>query len=164
MEKTNYKTMKEIMNGVSDRIHYSRHAEQLASLALTKFAERITEKGATILSCSPKTIKLDDGEIIKVVGMYLKYTYNLNSVYYIQFDNNPFFQPQGYITDCRGYSTGLAELPEIFYGVNEYAVNNENIKQLTQNIFTSEKYLKNLKFIYKDKEIKKIKQEIYYNC
>ena len=163
MKKEDYKTMEEIMNGVSDRIHYSRHAEQLASLALTKFAERITEKGATILSCSPKMIKLDDGEIIKVAGMYLKYTYNLNSVYYIQFDNNPFFQPKGYITDCRGCSTGLAELPEIFYGVNEYAVNNENIKQLTQNIFTSEKYLKNLNFIYKDNEIKKLKQEIYYN-
>lgn len=162
MKKEDYKTMEEIMNGVSDRIHYSRHAEQLASLALTKFAEQITEKGATILSCSPKMIKLDDGEIIKVVGMYLKYTYNLNSVYYIQFDNNPFFQPKGYITDCRGCSTGLAELPEIFYGVNEYAVNNENIEQLTQNIFTSEKYLNDLSYRHVDKSNNKFDQQIYY--
>ena len=162
MKKEDYKTMEEIMNSVPDKTHYSRSAEQLASLALTKFAEQITEKGATILSCSPKQIKLDNGEIVKVVGMYLRYTYNLSSVYYIQFDSNPFFQPKGYITDSRGMSTALTELPTIFDGVNEYAVNDENIEQLTNNIFTSEKYLKDLSFIYKDKTVYDFKQHIYY--
>lgn len=162
MKKEDYKTMEEIMNGVSDKIHYSRHAEQLASLALTKFAEQITEKGATILSCSPKMIKLDDGEIIKVVGMYLKYTYNLNSVYYIQFDNNPFFQPKGYITDCRGCSTGFTELPTIFDGVNEYSVDDKNVQNLTCNIFKSEKYLNDLSYRHVDKSNTKFDQQIYY--
>lgn len=161
MKKENYKTMEEIMNSVPDRVQHFRSAAQLASLALTKFAEQITGKGATILSCSPKQIKLDNGDIVKVVGMFLKYTYDLHYVYYIQFDSNPFFTPKGYITDNRGKSTGLTELPTIFDEVNEYSVDDKNIGQLTKNIFTSEEYMKNLSFLFKDNS-SDLKQHIFY--
>lgn len=162
MKTTEFKTFQEIMNGVKDKIHYSKSAEQLASLALTKFAEQITKKGATILSCSPKQIKLDSGEVVKVVGMFLKYTYDSHYLHYIQFDRNPFFSPEGYITDCRGMTTGLTELPTIFDGVNEYAVNDENIQTLTCNIFKSEKYLNDLSYRHVDKSNNKFEQQIYY--
>ena len=155
------KTLKEIMDGIPDRITYSRHATQLASLALTKFAEEITQKGAIILKCSPKQIKLDDGTIVKVIGTYLKYTYNEETIYYIQFDDNPFFCPKGYITEKNGVSTGVTELPIVYNDVNEYLVEEKNIEQLFKNIFIAEDYLKKLSRIRKDKDVK-ITQNIYY--
>ena len=162
MKKEDYKTMKEILNGVPDRIHHPKSAEQLASLALTKFAEQITEKGATILSCSPKQIKLDNGNIVKVVGKYLKYTYNFHCVFYMQFDSNPFFAPKGYISNHMGHSTGFTELPTIFDGVNEYSVDDENVQNLTCNIYKSEKYLNDLSYRHVDKSNNKFDQCIYY--
>ena len=155
------KTFEEIMNGVTDRIHYSKHAEQLTALALTRFAEAIEKKGAIILICSPKQIKLDDGTIVKVIGNYLKYTYNEQTIYYIQFDSNPFFGAMGYITESTGASTGLTELPMVYYDVNEYKVEETNIQTLTLNIHKTEDYLKTLSRIRKDKDTK-CEQHIYY--
>ena len=43
------KTFEEIMSGVTDHVHYARSASQLTSLALTKFAKQISEKGAKTL-------------------------------------------------------------------------------------------------------------------
>jgi hypothetical protein len=155
------KTFEEIMSGITDHIHYDRSASQLTSLALTKFAEEITQKGATILNCSPKQIKLDDGTVVKVIGTYLKYTYNEETIYYIQFDDNPFFGASGYITEKNGISTGVTELPIVYNDVNEYLVEEKNIEQLFNNIFIAEDYLKKLSRIRKDKDVK-ITQNIYY--
>ena len=74
------KTFEEIMSGVTDHVHYDRSSSQLTSLALTKFAKQISEKGAKILCCSPKLIKLNNGTIEKVIGTYLKYTYNEETI------------------------------------------------------------------------------------
>ena len=155
------KTFEEIMSGVTDHVHYARSASQLTSLALTKFAKQISEKGAKILCCSPKLIKLNDGTIEKVIGTYLKYTYNEETIYYIQFDDNPFFGASGYITEKNGVSTGVTELPIVYNDVNEYLVEEKNIEQLFKNIFIAEDYLKKLSRIRKDKDVK-ITQNIYY--
>ena len=64
------KTFEEIMSGVTDHIHYARSASQLTSLALTKFAKQISKKGAKILCCSPKLIKLNDGTISEWGDVY----------------------------------------------------------------------------------------------
>lgn len=152
------KTLKEILNGQT-RLYYSRHAEQLASLAITAFAEEIEKKGGVILSCSPKQIKLDDGTIMKVIGNWIKYSYN-ESIYMIQFDKNPFFGPSGYLMDKHGRYTGLLELPMLYYNVDEYSTDIENVKKLTKNISIGEEYLKKSNMIHKGKY--KFKQEIYY--
>lgn len=155
------KTFEEIMSGTTEHIHYARSASQLTALALTKFAEQISKKGAKILSCSPKLIKLNDGTIEKVIGTYLKYTYNEEDIYFIGFDDNPFFGANGYMTEYDGASTGYKELQMAYYNVNEYLVENDNIQQLVSNIYNCETYLKELNKIYRDKNVK-MKQEIYY--
>lgn len=154
------KTFEEIMDGIPDRITYSRHAVQLASLALTKFAEEITQKGATILRCSPKQIKLDDGTIIKVVGSWMIYTYNNGFIYSIQFNDNPFFCPEGYIMNELGQYTGSKEIPIVFNGVNEYSVEKDNIEKLKENIYIAEDYLREFSMYHHGKY--NLKQEIYY--
>ena len=155
------KTFEEIMSGTTEHIHYARSASQLTALALTKFAKQISEKGAKILSCSPKLIKLNDGTIEKVIGTYLKYTYNEETIYFIAFDDNPFFGASGYITEYDGASTGYTELPMAYDNVNEYLVEDKNIQQLTYNIYNCETYLRKLNKIHKDHNLK-IKQDIYY--
>ena len=158
------KTLTEILNGVSDKIYYSCSAEQLASLALTKFAEQITEKGATILSCSPKQIKLNNGDAVKVVGKWLKYTYNFETLYYIQFDDNPFFSPTGYKCYKNGQETFTEELPNIFDGVNKYLVEENNIQNLVTNIFISERYLSQMNYrTIKPSMSCSFDQHIYYS-
>lgn len=158
------KTLTEILNGVSERIYSPRSAEQLASLALTKFAEQITEKGATILSCSPKQIKLNNGDVVKVVGKWLKYTYNFETLYYIQFDDNPFFSPTGYKCSKDGRETFTEELPNIFDGVNKYLVEENNIQNLVTNIFISERYLSQMNYrTIKPSMSCSFDQHIYYS-
>lgn len=164
MKKEDYKTMKEILNGVPDRIHHPKSAEQLASLALTKFAEKITEKGATILKCSPKQIKLDDGSIKKVIGKWIKYTYDFHMIYYIQFDSNPFFTPCAYKQDKNGYITSTIYLHRLFDEVNEYSIESDNVEQLIKNLFIAEKYIKEEYHPMRKSTPRNIfNQEIYYN-
>ena len=165
MEKTNYKTMKEIIDDIPDRLRYSCIAEQLASLALTEFAEKITSKGATILSCSPKQIKLDNCSIKKVIGRWIKYTYDFHMFYYIQFDSNPFFTPYAYKQDKNGHTTSIIYLHKIFDEVNEYSIEPDNVQQLVRNLFASEKYIKEEYHPTSKKSNSRnvLKQEIYYN-
>ena len=165
MEKTNYKTMKEIIDATPDKLRYSCVAEQLASLALTEFAEKITSKGATILRCSPKQIKLDNGSIKKVIGKWIKYTYDFHMFYYIQFDSNPFFTPYAYKEDENGHTTSIIYLHKIFDEVNEYSIEPDNVQQLVRNLFASEKYIKE-EYHPRLKKLNArniLKQEIYYN-
>ena len=162
--KTNYKTMKEILNDIPDRLYYSRNAEQLASLALTEFAKTITEKGATILKCSPKQIKLYDGSIKKVIGKWIKYTYDFHMIYYIQFDSNPFFTPLAYKQDKNGYITSTIYLHRLFDEVNEYSIESDNVEQLVKNLFVAEKYIREEFHPMRKSTARNIfNQEIYYN-
>ena len=165
MEKTNYKTMEEIMNDIPDKTRYPKSAGQLAMLAITRFAERITKKGATILSCAPKQIKIDTGEIVKVIGKYIRYTYNFETFYSISFDEyNPFFSPMGYKCNNHNEETYMVELPNIFNSVNEYSSEENNVKKLVDNMFEAEVFLKELPYrIKKSDTTKKFLQEIYYN-
>lgn len=163
--ETKYKTMEEIMNDIPDRLCYSCVAGQLAMLAITQFAEKITKNGATILRCSPRQIELDNGKIVKVLGSYIKYTYNFEALYCIQFDQyNPFFSPMGYKCNNHNEETYMVELPNIFNSVNEYSSEENNVKKLVDNMFEAEVFLKELPYrIKKSDTTKKFLQEIYYN-
>lgn len=163
-----YKTIDEILKNIDNKIKHPKVAEQLQCLALTEFVKQIEKKGAVIISCSPEKIKCNNGEIYDTIGQWIKYTYDKKSIYMIQFDSNPFFQPKGYIeyytSECR-VSTGITELPMMYYYVNEYNSDQKNVKQLVNQIYESEKYLKNLSFIHRDKYISRrdsIEQHIYY--
>ena len=155
------KNLNQILSETTN-IRYSRHAEQLACLALTKFIREQEKNGAKILSCSPRQIKLDNGTIKKVIGPWIKYTYHKEVFYYIQFNDNPFFHPTGCMSLFSGISTGLTELPMIFDNVNEYGVDEKNINQLVKNLYNVEKYLSELSLNKKDNVlINEFKQRIY---
>lgn len=156
------KNLNEILNETTERIYYAKHSEQLHMLALTKFVKKIENKGAIILSCCPKQIKMDDGTVEKVIGSYIKYMYNNKSVYYIQFDSNPFLGVLGYITQNNGASTGMTDITQVYDNVDEYLVSEENINQLVNNLIGIEKYLASLTPFTLDKsKINFKKQEIY---
>ena len=165
MNTTNYKTINEIINNISDKVFYSNAAGQLAMLAITQFAEKITKNGATILRCSPRQIKLDNGKIVKVLGSYINYTYNFETLYHIQFDQyNPFFSPMGYKCNNHNEETYMVELPNIFNSVNEYSSEENNVKKLVDNMFEAEVFLKELPYrIKKSDTNKEFSQKIYYN-
>ena len=162
-----YKTLKEILTTINTNLKYPKVSEQLHSLALTEFAIKAEKNGATILSASVKKIKTDNGDIKNVIGSYIKYTYNFETKYYIQFDANPFFEPMGYIeyyTNKHRISTGLTELPHIWNNVNPYSIENNNIEQLIKNIKQAEKYLKSLSCVCEDQYVAyrdNWKQKIY---
>ena len=118
-----YKTVTEILEMGCPQKRYYKSAKILQSLALTQFAKQIENRGAKILSCSPVNIKFN-GEWDLTIGTYLKYTYDGHYIYYIQFDENPFFPQQGYreyYTDKHRVSTGLTEFDFIWDGVDEYS-------------------------------------------
>lgn len=151
-----YKTLKEILTSINTSLKYPRVSEQLHSLALTEFIIEAEKKGATILSASVKKIKTDNKDIKNVIGSYIKYTYNFKTKYYIQFDENPFFEPIGcvdYYTNDYRISTTLTELPHIWDNVNPYSIKDDNIIQLIKNLKQAEKYLKSLSYNYKDRYI-----------
>ena len=151
-----YKTLKEILTTINTNIKYPKVSEQLHSLALTEFAIEAEKNGATILGASVKKIKTDSGDIKNVIGSYIKYTYNFEKQYYIQFDANPFFEPQGYIeyyTNKQRISTGLTELPHIWDNVDPYSIEDNNIIQLIENLRTTENYLNNFSFNCKDQYV-----------
>ena len=153
-----YKTLKEILTTINTNINYPKVSEQLHSLALTEFAIEAEKNGATILSASIKKIKTDSGDIKNVIGSYIKYTYNFEKKYYIQFDANPFFEPMGYIeyyANKHRISTGLTELLHIWDNVNLYSIEDSNIMQLIENLKQVEKYLKSFSFNCKN-------QYVYY--
>ena len=160
-----YKTIDEILKNIDNKIKYSSMSKQLQCLALTEFVKQIEKKGAVIISCSPEKIKCDDGKIYDTIGQWIKYTYDKKSIYMIQFS---FFPPTGYIeyyTEEYRISTGLTELPMMYYYMNEYNSDKENVKQLVKQIYESEKYLKSLSFIHRDKYVSRrdsIEQHIYY--
>ena len=159
MKKINnveYKTLKEILTTINTNIKYPKVSEQLHSLALTEFAIEAEKNGATILSASVKKIKTDNGDIKNVIGSYIKYTYNFETQYYIQFDANPFFEPMGYIeyyTNKHRISTGVTELLHIWDNVNPYSIEDNNIMQLIKNLRAVEKYLKSLSYVCKDQYV-----------
>ena len=101
------------------------------------------------------------------VGTFLKYTYDGHYIYYIQFDENPFFPQQGYreyYTDKHRVSTGLTEFDFIWDGVNEYSSEDKYINKLTENLHKCEEYLKLLSMPCKDKYVPyrdNIEQKIY---
>ena len=151
-----YKTLKEILTTINTNIKYPKVSEQLHSLALTEFAIEAEKNGATILSASVKKIKTDSGDIKNVIGSYIKYTYNFENQYYMQFDSNPFFEPMGYIeyyTNKHRISTGLTELFHIWDNDNPYSIEDNNITQLIKNIKQAEKYLKSLSYVCKDQYV-----------
>lgn len=163
-----YKTIEEILDMVKDnRPLYAKASEELHTLALTKFAKYVNDKGGKIISCSVKNIKKNNGEEEPVVGSYLKYTYDDELVYYIQFDVNPFFEPRGYIeyyTNKHRISTGITDIPNIWNNVEVYVPDSKNIQQLFKNIIEAEKYLKSLSFVCRDKYVQyrdNIEQHIY---
>ena len=159
MKKINnieYKTLKEILTTIDTNLTYPKVSEQLHSLALTEFIIEAEKNGATLLSASVKKIKTDNGDIKNVIGSYIKYTYNFETKYYIQFDANPFFEPMGYIeyyTNKHRISTGLTELSHIWDNVNPYSIEDNNITQLIKNIKQAEKYLKSLSYVCKDQYV-----------
>lgn len=151
-----YKTLKEILTTINTNLRYPKVSEQLHTLALTEFIIEAEKNGATILSVSVKKIKTDNGDIKNVIGSYIKYTYNFETQYYIQFDANPFFEPMGYIeyyTNKHRISTGVTELLHIWDNVNPYSIENNNITQLIKNIKQAEKYLKSLSYVCKDQYV-----------
>ena len=164
--KYEYKTVKEILEMGCTQKRYYKSAKILQSLALTQFAKEIENKGAKILSCSPVNIKFN-GEWDLTIGTYLKYTYDGHYIYYIQFDENPFFPQQGYreyYTDKHRVSTGLTEFDFIWDGVNEYSSEDKYINKLTENLHKCEEYLKSLSMPCKDKYVPyrdTIEQKIY---
>lgn len=155
------KNLNEILNNTTERIYYAGHSEQLHMIALTEFAKKIEKKGAVILSCCPKQIKLDNGTIKKVIGSYIKYMYKNKTIYYIQFDSNPFFGVHGYVTQENGASTGLKNISQVYDNVNEYSVSQDNVNQLITNIIAIEKHLAGMSPRHWDKQNKFDKQEIY---
>lgn len=156
------KNLNEILNETTERIYYAKRAEQLQMLSLTEFVKKIEKKGAIILSCGPKQIKLDDGTIKKVVGSYIKYMYKNKTIYYIQFNSNPFFGVQGYVTQESGASTGMIDISQVYDNVNEYLVSEDNINQLVNNLISIEKHLASLTPLQRDNsKIDFTKQEIY---
>lgn len=158
INKTNkykYKTVKEILAMVYNQKRYCKTTKTLIALALTEFAKEIEADGGKILSCHPINIQLN-GEGYLTIGMYLRYTYDGHYIYYIQFDENPFFPQQGYreyYTDKHRVSTGLTEFNFIWDGVNEYSFEEKYVKKLTENLHKCEKYLKALSMSYKDKYV-----------
>jgi len=161
-----YKTVKEILAMVYDQKRYYRAAKTLQALALTEFTKEIEQKGAKILSCSPVNIQFD-GKGHLTVGTYLKYTYDGYFIYYIQFDENPFFPQQGYrecYSDKHKASTGLIEFNFIWDGIKEYSFEDKYVKKLTENLHKCEEYLKSLSMPYKNKYVfyrDNIEQKIY---
>lgn len=164
--KYEYKTVKEILEMGYNQKRYYKSAKTLQSLALTQFAKKREKKGMKILNCSPVNIQLN-GEGYLTIGTYLKYTYDGHFIYYIQFDENPFFPQQGYrecYTDKHCVSTGLEEFNFIWDGVNEYSFEDKYVKKLTENLYKCEKHLKFLSMPYKDKYVPyrdTIEQKIY---
>lgn len=166
----NYKTVNEILHMIN-RTTYPRIASQLQMLALTEFAKEIEKKGCKIVGCHPYQIKLDNGKVTRVIGSYLNYTYDEKTYFYFQFDENPFFPPMGYrkvIDNNKIYTTGLTELKHMYNGINEYNIEEENIKKLITNIYDSETYLTKLSFIQKKENVSTFikeekKQKIYTN-
>lgn len=162
-----YKTIDEILKNIDNKIKYPKSAKQLQCLALTEFVKQIEKKGAVIISCYPEKIKCNNGEIYDTIGQWIKYTYDKKSIYMIQFDTNPIFKPKGYLeyyTEGYRVSTGVTELPMKCYYIDEYSMDKENVKQLVEQIYESEKYLKNLSFIHRDKYASgrdSIEQHIY---
>ena len=157
------KNLNEILNETTERIYYAGHSEQLHMLALTEFAKKIEKKGAIILRCCPKKIKLDDGTIKKVIGSYIKYMYKNKTIYCIQFNSNPFFGVSGYVVQKNGASTGLIDISQVYDNINEYLVTTDNINQLIINIITIEKHLAEIIPLYLDKREGNFeKQEIYH--
>lgn len=161
-----YKTVKEILAIIYDQKRYCKSAKTLQSLALTEFAKEIEKKGAKILSCSPVNVQFNrEGHL--TIGTYLKYTYDGHYIYYIQFDENPFFPQKGYreyYTDKHRVSTGLTEFNFIWDGVNEYSFEEKYVKKLTENLHKCEEYLKTLSMACKDKYVPyrdTIEQKIY---
>lgn len=164
--KNEYKTVKEILAMVYNQKKYYRAAKTLQSFALTEFAKEIEKKGAKILSCSPVNVQFNrEGHL--TIGTYLKYTYDGHYIYYIQFDENPFFPQKGYreyYTDKHQVSTGLTEFNFIWDGVNEYSFEEKYVKKLTENLHKCEEYLKTLSMTCKDKYVPyrdTIEQKIY---
>lgn len=164
--KNEYKTVKEILAMVYNQKRYYRATKTLQSFALTEFAKEIEKKGAKILSCSPVNVQFNrEGHL--TIGTYLKYTYDGHYIYYIQFDENPFFPQKGYreyYTDKHRVSTGLTEFNFIWDGVNEYSFEEKYVKKLTENLHKCEEYLKTLSMTCKDKYVPyrdTIEQKIY---
>ena len=163
----NYKTVDEILKQVNDKITYPSSSVQLHSLALTQFAKEIERDGGVILSGNVQKMKINNEYDAVCFKGYLAWTYNGIYKHYIQFDQNPFFSPMGYIeyfTNQARISTGLTELPDIWNDVNEYSPEENNVKQLVKNLHASDKYLKELSFVHRDKYVKKrdsFEQRIY---
>lgn len=150
-----YKKVTEILDMAYNQKKYCKSAKTLQALALTEFAKEIEFKGAKILSCSPVNIQFD-GKGHLTVGTYLKYTYDGYFVYYIQFDENPFFPQQGYrecYSDKYKSSTGLTEFNFIWDDVKEYSFEDKYVKKLTENLHKCEEYLKSLSMPYKNKYV-----------
>lgn len=151
---------------VYNQKRYYKAAKTLQALALTGFAKEIEQKGAKILSCSPVNIQFD-GKGHLTVGTYLKYTYDGYFIYYIQFDENPFFPQQGYreyYTDKHRISTGLIEFNFIWDNINEYSFEEKYVKKLTENLHKCEEYLGTLSMPCKDEYVScrdKLEQKIY---
>lgn len=161
----NYKTVNEILNMVN-RTTYPRIARQLPMLALTQFAREIEEQGGKIISCHPEQIKTNDNKVVRVVGSYLHYTYDENTYFYFQFEENPFFTPKGFrknINKKIQYTTGIIELNHMYDNINEYSIEDKYIKQLVKNLHESEKYLQTTKMIYSKRIYNNKTQEIYTN-
>lgn len=148
------KTVNQILQMVNETSPLNfRDAKILQSMALTEFAKVVERKGGKVLTASPKRIKYNDNRI-NVIGSYLKYTYDNIYVHYFQFDDNPFFPQMGYVeyyTNNHRISTGLTEVPHIWDNVNAWKATDENIKTLTNNLISAEKYLNKLSLVYKDK-------------
>ena len=161
-----YKTVTEILAMAYNKKRYYKSAKTLQSLALTKFAKEIEKRGAKILSCSPVNIQFNGKENL-TIGTYLKYTYDGHYIYYIQFDENPFFPQKGYreyYTDKHRISTGLTEFDFLWDGVNEYSFEDKYVKKLSENLHKCEKYLKSLSMPRKDTYVPyrdNIEQKIY---
>ena len=161
-----YKTVTEILAMAYNKKRYYKSAKTLQSLALTKFAKEIEKRGAKILSCSPVNIQFNGKENL-TIGTYLKYTYDGHYIYYIQFDENPFFPQKGYreyYTDKHRISTGLTEFDFLWDGVNEYSFEDKYVKKLSKNLHECEKYLKSLSMPCKDTYVSyrdNIEQKIY---
>lgn len=161
----NYKTVNEILHMVN-KTTYPRTSEQLPMLALTQFAKEIEEQGAKIISCHPEQIQTNDNTVIRVIGSYLHYTYDENTYFYFQFEENPFFTPTGFrenINKKIQYTTGIVKLNHMYDNINEYSIEDKYIKQLVKNLYESEKYLQTTKMIYSKRIYNNKTQEIYTN-
>lgn len=166
-DKKNYMTVNELLNQNNITTSYAPSSAQLHSLALTQFAKEIEKRGAIILRGHVSKIKINGEYEAICFRSYLAWTYDGYFKYYIQFDTNPFFSPMGYVeyfTNQARISTGLTNLPNIWDNVNEYNPEANNVKQLVKNLHNSQKYLKELSFVHRDKYVKErdnFEQKIY---